>query len=166
MRDQTALLHNMSAPPKSVMKYSGLGDLATNSGPSGTGITSLKFNNKGVFGRAVPFVLPGEIEDQSPADILRYLEVEPTRDPKRKLVTLINARANELTLPGACLVIPSHKSHKVIWKDALSVLAILAKCSDLIWLRTKEPSLKAALERRQVSLLVPPLFVRQLPRVS
>ncbi len=166
MGDRVALLHNMSAPPKSVMKYSGLSDLATDSGPSGTGITSLKFTNKGVFGKQVCFVLPEDFEDKSPADILRHLEVDPTHDPKRKLISLINARANELPLPGACMVIPVHKSHAHIWTDALSALAILSKCSDHIWLCSKEPSLKAALIRRQASLLIPPLFVGQLPKVS
>ena len=164
MTDRVALLHNMSAPPKSVMKYSGLSDLATDSGPSGTGITSLKFTNKGVFGKPIRFVLPEDFEDKSPADILRHLEVDPTHDPKRKLVSLINARANELPLPGACMVIPVHKSHAQIWTDALSALAILSKCSDHIWLCSKEPSLKAALIRRHVSLLIPPLFVDRLPR--
>ena len=164
MNDRAALLHNMSAPPKSVMKYSGLSDLATDSGPSGTGITSLKFTNKGVFGKPICFVLPEDFEDKSPADILRHLEVDPTQDPKRKLITLINARANELPLPGACMVIPVHKSHAHIWTDALSALAILSKCSDHIWLCSKEPSFKAALIRRHVSLLIPPLFVDRLPR--
>ena len=164
MTDRVALLHNMSVPPKSVMKYSGLSDLATSMRSGGSGLGSVKFTNKGVFGKPICFVLPEDFADKSPADILRHLEVDPTHDPKRKLVSLINARANELPLPGACMVIPVHKSHAQIWTDALSALAILSKCSDHIWLCSKEPSFKAALIRRHVSLLIPPLFVDRLPR--
>ena len=162
MNDRAALLHNMSAPPKSVMKYSGLANLATTLGPGGSGVAGIKFNNKGVFGKSIRFVLPDDLEVTSPTDILRYLEVNPTHDPKRKLIGLINNRANELPLPGACVVIPVHKYHEQIWLDVLSTLAILSKCSDHLWLRTKDPSLKAALNRRHASLLIPPLFVDRL----
>jgi hypothetical protein len=166
MADQGTLLHNMSAPPKSVVKYSGLAALATTAGPSfNTGMAGVKFKGKRVFGRPVRFELPAALAGKSCADILRHLEVEPSPDPERQLIALINARADELPLPGACLVIPVAKAHRLLWADALSALAILAKCSDCLWLRAKDPALKAALIRRQASLLVPPLFVRRLPKV-
>ena len=162
MADQGTLLHNMSAPPKSVVKYSGLADLATTAGPGGSGVAGVKFKDKGVFGTPVRFVLPTDLVGKSPAGVLRHLEVDPSSDPKRQLIALINTRANELPLPGACVVIPVEEGHELIWADALSALAILSKCSDCIWLRAKDPALKAALARRQATLLVPPLFVGHL----
>ena len=158
MEDGTALLHNMSAPPKSVVKYSGLADLATTRVPGGSGIC-------GVFGTPVRFVLPPNLAGPSPADILRHLKVAPQPDPEQYLADLINTRANELPLPEGCAVIPTLDGHRLIWADALSALAILAKCSDSIWLRAKHPALNAALARQQATLLVPPLFARRLPEV-
>ena len=170
MCDSGALLHNMSAPPKSVVKYSGLADLATvrrNKGGWGVGIG---FKSDGFFGTPVRFALPAELAGKSPADILRHLGADPQPDPQpdpaRQLCALINARANELPLPEGCAVIAALEGHRLIWPDALSALAILAKCSDAIWLRAKTPALNAALARTQVTLLVPPLFAAHLPKES
>ena len=166
MEHRFSLLHNMSAPPKSVVKYSGLADIATKRGPGGSGVCSVGFKGMGVFGTPVRFTLPPDLAAESPSDILRHLGVEPQTDPTQQLAALINARANELQLPDGCVVIPAVENHRVIWPDALSALAVLAKCSDNIWLRTKTPALNAALARRQATLLVPPLFAIHLPEVS
>ena len=170
MRDSGALLHNMSAPPKSVVKYSGLADLATVRVPGGSGVTGIGFRGKGFFGIPVRFALPADLAGKSPADILRHLgadlQPDPQPDPERQLCALINARANELPLPEGCAVIAALEGHRLIWSDALSALAILAKCSDAIWLRAKTPALNAALARTQVTLLVPPLFAEHLPKES
>ena len=160
--DRGTLLHNMSAPPKSVVKYSGLADLASTAGPGGSGGAGMKVTGKGVFGTPVRFLLPAGLAEKSFAEILRHLEIDPSSDPKRQLIGLINARANELPLPDACVVIPAAEAHELVWADALSALSILSKCSDCIWLRAKDPALKAALGRRQASLLVPPLFAGHL----
>ena len=154
--ERGALLHNMSAPPKSVVKYSGLSSLAT----------SISQGSAGVFGTPVRFVLPADMLGKTPAYILRYLGVELicAKEAAQQLDLLISARADELALPEGCVVISSEPSHPVIWPDALSALAILAKCSDSIWLRGKQPALNAALKRRQVTLLVPPLFANHLPK--
>ena len=164
MRDSGALLHTMSAPPKSVVKYSGLADLATVRSPGGSGVTGIGFKGNGVFGTPVRFALPADLAGKSPADILRHLGAEAQPDPERQLCALINARANELPLPEGCAVIAALGSHRLIWADALSALAILAKSSDAIWLRAKTPALNAALTRTQVTLLVPPLFAHRLPK--
>jgi len=155
--ERSDLLHNMSAPPKSVVKYSGLSNLATSSSQG----------SAGVFGTPVRFVLPADMLGKTPAYILRYLGVSllHAKEAAQQLDLLINARADELTLPEGCAVIPTASSHPVIWPDTLSALAILAKCSDSIWLRCKQPALNAALKRRQVTLLVPPLFANHLPKV-
>ena len=166
MRDGGALLHNMSAPPKSVVKYSGLADLATDRSPGSSGGTGIGFKGNGVFGTPVRFALPAALAGKTPADVLRHLGADAQPDPERQLCALINARANELPLPEGCAVIAALESHRLIWADALSALAILAKCSDAIWLRAKTPALNAALTRTQVTLLVPPLFAHRLPKES
>ena len=175
MCDASPLLHNMSAPPKSVVKYSGLADLSGVRRPTGAKASSVGFNGAGVFGIPVRFALPSELVGQTPADVLRYLGVslqadaqteaklDAEADAHRQLCELINARANELSLPEGCVVIASLPSHRLIWTDALSALAILAKSSDAIWLRSKSPALSAALARTEVTLLVPPAFAHQLP---
>ncbi len=166
MRDSGALLHNMSAPPKSVVKYSGLADLATVRSPGASGVTCIGFKTNGVFGTPVRFALPADLAGKSSADVLRHLGVATQPDPERQLCALINARANELPLPEGCAVIVALEGHRLIWADALSALAILAKSSDAIWLRAKTPALNAALARTQVTLLVPPLFAHRLPKES
>jgi len=164
--DRGALLHNMSAPPKSVVKYSGLADLATTQEPGGSGVCGVRLNGAGVFGTPVRFALPTVLAGKSPAGILRHLGVDLQPDPAQQLCALINARANELPLPEGCAVITALEGHRLIWADALSALAILAKSSDAIWLRGKNPALNAALARSQVTLLVPPLFAHRLPKES
>jgi hypothetical protein len=164
MREAGALLHNMSAPPKSVVKYSGLAGLATvrsRGGSAGTGISS---KADGVFGTPVRFALPADLAGKTPADVLRHIGADAQSDPVRQLCALINARANELPLPEGCAVISALEGHRLIWADALSALAVLAKSSDAIWLRAKTPALSAALARTQVSLLVPPVFADRLPK--
>ena len=160
------LLHNMSAPPKTVVKYSGLAGLATQLGPGGSGVCSVGFKCTGVFGTPVRFVLPPELVGKSLSDLLRHLQIEPQPDPEQQLAALINTRANELPLPDGCVVIPAVESHRLIWADALSALAILAKCSDSIWLRAKSPALHAALMRQKATLLVPPRFADLLPEMT
>jgi len=168
--DRAALLHNMSAPPKTVVKYEGLSGLASTLGPGGSGVCGLKYKGDGVFGTPVLFVLPGAFGGQSASAILRLLglDVADTSEEQasRHLMQLINNRAHELPLPDGCAVIPCKKSHQSRWSDALSVLAIFAKCSDTVWLRSKSPSLNAAVQRQQLTLLVPPLFAHLLAEVT
>lgn len=167
--DKSSLLHNMSAPPKTVVKYSGLESVAKQSGPSGSGVTGLKYMNPKVFGLAVRFLIPEKFFDQDPEKILALLRI--TYDSKyhsatEQLTALINERAKELPLPEGCAVIKTHISQAEIWTDALSVLAILTKCTDTIWIRSKSPSLVTARTKRTVSLLIPPSFIHQLPKVK
>jgi len=166
---QRQLLHNMSAPPKTVVKYSGLEGLAKQSGPGGSGVTGLKYTNPVINGLAVRFVLPTEFIGQVPEKILRMLKIDRSDQfstAESQLVALINHRADELPLPEGCAVMAVNDSHGVIWPDALSALAILTKCTDSIWLRSKTPSLASIKGKPSLSLLVPPLFINQLPKVK
>jgi len=165
--DRSTLLHNMSAPPKTVVKYSGLEGFAKQTGPGGSGLTGLKYMNPKVVGQVVRFLIPDEYFKQEPEKILELLRI--TYDSKsisaaEQLTALINQRAKELPLPEGCAVIKTDVSQPEIWTDALSVLAILTKCTDTIWLRSKSPSLVGARTKRTVSLLVPPLFIHHLPK--
>lgn len=159
MPERANLLHNMSAPPKSVVKYSGLADLGTTSGPDGSGG---RFTNAGVFGVAVRVALPVGFSGTTSTQVLREMGREPLADPDEQLVDLINTRAEALPLPDGCLVIKSSERHYLIWGDTLSALAVITKSSDCIWLRAKNPSLSSLIGRPSVSLLVPPQFVGRL----
>ena len=159
----------MSAPPKTVVKYAGLEGLAKQSGPGGSGVTGLKYTNPVINGLAVRFVLPTEFIGQDPEKILRLLKIDRSDQfsaAESQLVALINHRADELPLPEGCAVMSVNDSHGVIWPDALSALAILTKCTDSIWLRSKTPSLASIKGKPSLSLLVPPLFTNRLPKVN
>ena len=159
----------MSAPPKTVVKYAGLEGLAKQSGPGGSGVTGLKYTNPVINGLAVRFVLPTEFIGQDPEKILRLLKIDQSDQfstAESQLVALINHRADELPLPEGCAVMAVNDSHGVIWPDALSALAILTKCTDSIWLRSKTPSLASIKGKPSLSLLVPPLFTNRLPKVK
>ena len=163
------LLHNMSAPPKTVVKYAGLEGLAQQSGPGGSGVTGLKYTNPVINGQAVRFVLPPKFIGQDSEKILRLLKIEltdqyPSADSQ--LIALINQRADELQLPQGCAVMAADASHGIVWSDALSALAILTKCTDSIWLRAKSPSLASIKGKYSLSLLVPPLFTKLLPKAK
>ena len=159
----------MSAPPKTVVKYSGLEGLAKQSGPGGSGVTGLKYTNPVVNGLAVRFVLPTGFIGQDSEKIIRLLKIDLSDQfstAESQLIALINHRADELPLPEGCAVMAAHDSHGVIWPDALSTLAILTKCTDSIWLRSKTPSIASVKGKPSLSLLVPPLFTNQLPKVK
>jgi len=156
------LLHNMSAPPKSVVRYEGLAgwksEVSTIPASSRSGTLPLAV--------VVGFALPRNVKGSSASALLRSMGITPKRDPQRQLDALINARASELPLPPGCAVLSWDESHRVIWTDLLSTLAVLSKCSHTLWLRDKNPSVTSALQRQSASLLVPPLFVSRLPKES
>ena len=162
-----SVLHNMSAPPKSVMKYEGLSGLATSLGPGGSGVTSMKYRPGRHYGKAVRVALPAVLQGASILDVLSALgEIDEGKGlpftPERRLATLINRRASELPLPDGCAVIKAHPKHCVIWDDPLTVLAILSKSTETVWLRSKSPAIKSALQRDAISLLIPPAFIDRL----
>ena len=166
MNEHTTLLHNMSAPPKTVVKYSGLSDLAHISGPGGSGMTGIRFKKTDIYGVPLRFRLGASYADMTLDKLLASLGHEPVADVERRLAELINARAQELPLPEGCAVIPGRSDSQVIWQDPLTALAILAKCSDYVWLRTKTPTIHAALRRNTVTLLVPPQFAARIPELQ
>ncbi len=175
MNTQTNLLHNMSAPPKSVVRYEGLSGMAKQGSPGGSGLTSVSFRGKSLFGTVIRFDLPPDWIGLKPLNLLARLQMEADgrlggersgADPVRRLTTLLNRRASALPLPDGCAVIPAQAAHQALWDDVLTVLAITSKCTETIWLRSKTPSLIAAVQRESVSLLVPPGFAAKLKETS
>lgn len=167
MNECVNLLHNMSAPPKSVIKYEGLAGFAVHPIPGGSGVTAIKFKAiRRIYGTPVRFDLDPRLQGASVLDLIAAVGASEERgDPSQQLVKLINLRANELPLPDGCLVIKPKDSHRVLWTDPLSTLAVLSKACDTVWLRTKMPAISLALRRGSVSLLVPPGFTSLLPKV-
>ena len=123
------------------------------------------------FGTPVRFELPPEWPRQwtrlTERDILAHIAPGSKRcSPQvrsERITALIEQRIAELPLPGGCVVIAAMPSHPMLWHDALASLAVLAKCTDTVWLRDKLPFLASAIKRGSVSLLVPPDFASALP---
>ena len=162
MRDHANLLHNMSSPPSSVIKYGGLSGLLKGDGSEG----GLKPAHPDAFGCFVAFRLPTGMPVRSPAMILDYLGEQKGQDAKETLLKLVERRAAELPLPDACLVKTCEHSHPNPWPDPLAAMAIITKSSANIWLRTKAPSLYALARRNSVSLLLPRSFAVHLKELS
>lgn len=166
MSETTPLLHNMSAPPKSVVKYQGLSGLATKNLPGGSGLTSVKYQGAAVFGRHARFALPPDFQGLNAREFLVALGVahDDAADgpPERHLQALINQRAEELPLPEGCAVVPSLPDHPMPWPDPLAALAVLSKCTHTVWLKSKTPALSGAALRGAVSLLIPPGWVDRM----
>jgi hypothetical protein len=166
MRDRTPLLHNMSAPPKTVVSFTGLGfRKPQQSLKAALAAEAPKPDSGEDFGTVLHFTLDATMNARTPRAILRLLGAKHGSDPDGTLAALIETRATELPLPGGLLVVPATAPgiHRVLWPDLLSVIAVLTKCSEHVWLRAKNPSLSAALSRRTVCLFVPPTLQHRLP---
>ncbi|HMM54209.1 MAG TPA: hypothetical protein PKC23_04215 [Candidatus Desulfobacillus sp.] len=154
-----SLAHNMSVPPKSVMKYSGLAACRGASGQDAASAAAV------LFGTPLRFELPPGVGARTLPEIMKSLGIERgggRAAREARLAALIDARAAELPLPEGCVVIPANDGHHAPWPDLLTALAVLAKCSESVWLRAKTPAFAAALRRRRASLLVPPEQARRL----
>lgn len=160
MTEHVGLLHNMSAPPKSIVKYDGLRGIGTD----GSDASSPGSHPLPLHGVAVRFFLPEGLAQASAPRILLQLGRHAGSRPEKTLARLIDERAAALPLPDGCAAIPPRVEHRMLWWDPLSALAVLAKCSAHVWLRAKTPSLAGAIARREVSLLIPPAFATRLPK--
>ena len=145
MRERAHLLHNMSAPSRSVITFSGI----------------TQKTRKGLWKRSAkePVVISVKVnpsvERRSPLELLIDMGVSDQSDPESTLIRLINERANEIPLPDGCAVINYQPDRIHKWNDALTQLAVICKASRSVWLRSKEPRLSLINERRSVSLFLP-----------
>ena len=69
--------------------------------------------------------------------------------------TLLNGQAARLPLPPAALVAGSAEEATAV-EDLLTVCTVLAKSSDRVYLRDKEPNLSRIAPDRRVVLRLPP----------
>ena len=166
MIEAAQLLHNMSSPPKSVVKYTGLPWAATTAGPGGSGVCGVRFAHNGVYGALIAFRLAPDLRRRAPGTILKYLGIDPGPKPEKTLAGLIDQRARELALPDACVVVPAKQDHPCPWPDPLATLAIITKSSGSVWLRGKTPRLSAIKKRSVVSLLIPPACAAGIEELS
>ena len=162
MIETTQLLHNMSTPPKSVVKYSGLKNNAKATDLHGTGGGWLAASNNSAFGSFITFRIPENLRRCGAKTILERLGLKSGSEPERTLLDLIEARARELVLPDACVVIPTKTDRPCPWPDPLAILAVITKSSASIWLRSKTPRLSVLRKAPVISLLVPPVFAEQI----
>ena len=158
MSEAVPLLHNMSAPPRSVVKYAGLAAEAPNRRKTGLG---------DVFGTAVAFHLPPGLWRMGAKALLDVIgEGGGEGNPEGRLLRFIEARARDLPIPDGAVVIPTRPDHLAPWPDALAAIAVITKSSDNIWLRGKFPRLSVLRNRRKVSLLIPPAFATKLEETT
>ena len=166
MSDNASLLHNMSAPPRSVVKYNGLSTEALATGVRRSQKIGVPCSNYDVFGRFITFHLPVNLRRCGARTILKRLGMELGSTPEVTLLHLIEARAKELRLPDACVVVPTKIDHPCPWTDPLAILAVITKSSGSIWLRSKTPRLSVLRKVSAISLLVPPIFADQIEELS
>lgn len=163
MIEPSRLLHNMSAPPRSVVSYAGLANAERAAGLGGRGG---RVTHDGVFGTFIMFRLPDALRRRGPGSILKRLDKAPGAAPEKTLLGLIEARAQELVLPDACVIVPSRGDYPCPWPDPLAALAVITKSSASIWLRSKSPRLSTIQKISAISLLVPPVFADQMEILS
>ncbi|MCY2956118.1 MAG: hypothetical protein NT107_03665 [Planctomycetota bacterium] len=156
MNEPAALLHNMSVPPNSTIRYNGLQELVVNSfGAGSKGLGSIAYAKPAARPLIFAVCLPASVQSADPIDLLRALDGVVQDDPLAQLCSLIDAQALALPLPDACALKTTAPIGQRFTSDLLTALAILTKCSGRVWLRAKGPSLAAALNRRTALLLVP-----------
>ena len=166
MIEPVQLLHNMSSPPKSVVKYTGLSCGTSTTETGGMGVAGDNRTGSGVFGVYVGFRLARDLRRRAPGTILKHLGIDPGPAPEKKLARLIDQRARELALPDACVVVPEKQDHPCPWPDSLAALAVITKSSGTVWLRSKTPRLTAIQTRSAVSLLIPPACAHRIEELS
>jgi hypothetical protein len=131
-----ALLHNMSAPPRMVVQHKAVAPA----------------------GRTLLFRLPPEIPNTGAEGLLAHLTGRHSTDSEAAAGAELRRRVNEyaarLALPPAVLVTDAADAAELV-DDLLAVYAVLAKSSDRVYLRDKEPNLARIEPGRRVVLRLP-----------
>ncbi len=112
-----------------------------------------------IYGVGVRFLLQKSVTDLSPAGLLRLLVPKgkfARGTEEEALREILNAEAAKLRLPPAAPVVTSHMAGDRRVYSPRKVLPVLAKSSDAVYLRDKEPNLAILARRRSVVLLLPP----------
>ena len=134
--NRPALLHNMSAPPRTVILHKALAPT----------------------GRTLLFRLPPGVRNAAPEVLLAQLTGEcwtgGDAAAEAELRRRVNEYAEQSALPPAVLVTDAAEAAEPV-DDLLAVYAVLAKSSDRVYLRDKEPNLARIEPGRRVVLRLP-----------
>jgi len=157
MTEGSAIYRNMSSPPSTTIRYSGLADSFEGEDYDAVYTSETACNRKFIgLGRPILFRLPQGVRTTIPRKLLTAIAPDTvTKNPEQEILRLINERAKQLSLPDGVAVVSADPRHEQIWDDVLAALAVLTKSSGAVWLRSKAPRLSALSNRFQVSLLVP-----------
>jgi hypothetical protein len=132
------LLHNMSVRPRTQIQH--------------TAPTERR------YGRGIEYRLPPEFVARVARKILAWLDGKPCRLVRRQAEAELRRRLNEhagsLSLPPAVVVTDTGRVGDVVCEDPLTVLTVLTKSSNHVYLRDKEPNLQALRRDRRVILVV------------
>ena len=159
MSESVSLLHNMSAAPKSVVNYSGLRRVRVRN--------RTKAEPGEEFGIALAFRLPAYVRSMLAARLIEVIgEGRGEGSPESRLLRLIEDRARDLPIPDGAVVIPVRPDHRILWPDALAAIAVITKSSENVWLRGKTPRLSVLRNRREISLLIPPVFAKNFEEMT
>ncbi|NBP39558.1 MAG: hypothetical protein EBS73_13550 [Betaproteobacteria bacterium] len=166
--DFAALAHNMSAPPKSVIKYEGLSGLVKRNLPGGTGVTSVGYKNSYPVGTPMRFSIPQSLLRASPEELLvalegdgRHGDSESTLD---ELTRRIAKHARAIPLPEGCAVIPTQAAFPSPLPGLLDALVVITQSTNSVWLKSKSPLLSRLHTTQSVSLLIPDRYANALLR--
>ena len=134
-----ALLHNMSAPPKASISH--------------TGPRAVQ--------RCIWFGIPtrlSSLEEERFGTLAGWLGITLPSSPteaERHLRLLANARAQTLPLPSACVVMQGHSLVTEEENDPLTIVTVLSKSSDHVYLRDKQPNFDRLTWGAHLALVIP-----------
>jgi hypothetical protein len=131
-----ALLHNMSAPPRTVIVHKAVA----------------------LVGRTLLFRLPPGVPSTGAKGLLTRLIRSRWTGGEEAAIAELRERVNEcagrLALPPAVLVTDAADAAEPV-EDLLAIYAVLSKSSDRVYLRDKEPNLARIEPGRRVVLRLP-----------
>jgi hypothetical protein len=129
------MLHNMSAPHRTTIRHSA---------PAGSS-------------RCRRLVVEWTQTARKPSaqTVLAILTGSPSRRAAADLRRLIQQHAASLPWPGALLVTAQVEPHDLVCDEPLTICTVLAKSSDAVYLRDKEPNLDRITPHLRVVLQIP-----------
>ncbi|GIW13066.1 MAG: hypothetical protein KatS3mg062_0505 [Tepidiforma sp.] len=133
-----------------------------NMGPPPTQIT---FSGSRVDLPGIQFSMPPELppwrDPAGPGEYARWLGLDlpgDWREAERLLRRLVAGRVPELPLPPVAVVSADLGLATAAEADPLSVVTVLSKSSDTVYLAAKEPNFSRLVPRRTAVLLIPPTW--------
>lgn len=135
-----SLLHNMSAPPKATINHS-----------------APRVDRRAIW-VGIPTRLSGLDGEGALQLLAEWLDIalpETREEAEKQLRALVNAHAQTLPLPPACVVVPGHGLVGEEENDPLTIVTVLSKSSGHVYLRDKEPNFDRLTWGAHLALLIP-----------